>query len=106
MSKRCPKCHQVESWEHATTCPGIDNLKEEFTKNMKDKLNKARQTDDDDERVSWIIVDATSCLHQHNQLEQLTTQFIVGMKTLLRGQIVKNWGDLEKNSRQFNEEDE
>ena len=25
-----------------------------------------------------------------------TTQFIVGMKALLRGWIVKHWGDLEK----------
>ena len=28
MSKRCPRCHQVESWEHVVTFPGIDNAKE------------------------------------------------------------------------------
>ena len=85
MSKRCPRFHQVESWEHVSTCPGIDNLKEEFTKNMKDKLYKACETDEDDERVSWIIADMTSHLCQHDQIEWLTTQSIVGMKVLFRG---------------------
>ena len=67
MSKRCPRFHQVESWEHVTTCPGVDNLKEEFVKNMKDKLSKVCEMDEEHERVYWIIVDITSYLHQHNQ---------------------------------------
>ena len=55
------------------TCPGIDNLKEEFTKSVTDKLNKVCETDEDDERVSWIITDTTSHLYQHNQIEWSTT---------------------------------
>ena len=65
-------------------------------KNMKDKLHKACETDEDNERVYWIITDVTSCLCQYNQVEWLTTQFIVGMKALFRGSIVKKWGDLDK----------
>ena len=52
------------------------------------------ETDDDDERVSWIIVDTTLCSHQNSQTEWLTAQFIVAMKALCRGWIVKHWGDL------------
>ena len=72
-----PRCHQVKSLEHVITCPGIGNLKEEFVKNMKDKLNKVCETDKDNERVSWIIADITSHFYQRNQVEWLTTQYIV-----------------------------
>ena len=64
--------------------------------NLQNKLNEACKTDDDNTRVSWIIADITSCLHQNSQTEWLATQFIVSMKALFRGWIVKHWGYLEK----------
>ena len=68
VSKRCPRCHQVESWEHVIGCPGIDNLKEKFVKDLKNKLNKECETDEDNERVSWIFADTTSYLYQRDQI--------------------------------------
>ena len=59
----------MESWERVATCPGVDKLKEWFVNNLKNKLNKACETDEDDERVSWIIADITSSFYQHNQIE-------------------------------------
>ena len=50
--------------------------------------------DEDNGRVSWIVADATSYSHQHDQMEWLTTQFDVEMKAFFRGWIVKHWGYL------------
>ena len=77
-------------------CLGIDNLKEEFAKDLKNKLNTSSETDEDNERVSWIVSNTTSCLHQHDHIEWLTTKSVVGMKALCRGWIVKHWVELEK----------
>ena len=63
--------------------------------NLQNKLNKSCKTDDDNARISWIIAYITSFLYQ-SQTEWLATQFIVSMKALFRGWIVKHWGYLEK----------
>ena len=42
MSNTCPRCHQIESWEHVITCPSVDDLKTEFVTNSK-KIKESMQ---------------------------------------------------------------
>jgi len=95
-SNRCPRCENVEDWEHVITCPAIDHLQCEYIKEIKEKGNKIIHSDDDKQLFKLIIEDVTQYLARNESWTYNTTQHIIGMKNMFKGWIVKGWDNPEK----------
>ena len=96
VSSKCPRCNNVEDWEHVITCPAIDQLQKEYLKEIKEKGDKIIHTHEDKELFKLILNDVTQYLAMNTEWNYVTTQHIIGMKNMFKGWIVKGWDDPRK----------
>ena len=87
----CPRCNQVESWEHVVRCSALKDKNENFIKKLYLKLKKKNKSGDDEEKIRTILQDILNYLRQNNQYQ--TNQRQIGFQNLFRGIVVKNWTD-------------
>ena len=82
--KDCSRCRKRKDWEHVIICDGINNMKNEYLKELKETLKEEKIMVEEDQYVKMIIDDTKRYLFSENT-EYITAQHIIGMKLLFRG---------------------
>lgn len=87
---KCPRCEQIEDWEHVILCQSITGMKDEYLNELKSKMSKIAIHENERELVELIMKDIKAYVHNEDA-EFTTTQQLIGMDLLFKGWVVKNW---------------
>ena len=74
----------VEDWEHIIKCRGVDKMKTEYLKELKEKLVKIAVAQQEHESISMIILDLEAYLCDKNH-EYYATQQYIGFNLVFGG---------------------
>ena len=91
ISILCSRCNEQEDWEHVIQCNGINDIKDEFIKQLEDKLKKIKTTDREKDIINVIVQDMYYYLNKNDYHEYTIVQHLVGMSLIFKGWVVKNW---------------
>ena len=86
----CPRCNQVETWDHVIRFRNARSMQAEFVKETTNELMKHKKENIDDDIIIKIIKDIVK-FFKGDEDEHETSQQHVGIKDLLRGFVVKDW---------------
>jgi hypothetical protein len=90
VSDRCPRCDDIEDWQHVVLCNSINHMKEAYLIDLEASLLKLKHGYSERETFELIIGDIRKYLWQQEE-GYVTTQQEVGMKYVFRGWVVMNW---------------
>ena len=96
----CPRCQEVETWDHVIKCKETIKLRKEFIQKILLELLKNRERVDVNEIMSFCE-DILVYLENDQEVEYETNQQYVGMKELFRGYVVKNWMSTDMNVKKY-----
>ena len=99
IEDKCPRCNQIEMWEHAMQCCETKELWREFAKDLVAEWIKHEPGDISDERITSFIEDIVMHLENDKEEEYGTNQCLAGMQELLRGCAVIDWERAGLNSK-------
>jgi len=100
IDDRCPRCQEVETWDHVMKCKETMKLRKEFMQKMLLALLKNREKVDVNEIMSFCE-DILAYLENDQEVEYETNQQHVGMSELFRGFVVKNWMSTDMNDKKY-----
>jgi len=87
----CPRCSQVESWDHIVRCEKTAQFRKDFITNLATEMIKEKQNDVSPEEIFSMIEDILIFMEGGSEEEYETNQHMVGMANLFRGYPVKVW---------------
>ena len=87
----CPRCNEIETWDHVIKCRSVRHMQREFIKNLTIDLVKENKARIDEEKILNLIEDIVVYFEDGDEDEYESSQQHVGMKNLFRGFIVKDW---------------
>ena len=94
----CPRCNQIETWDHVIRCGKVLLMQVEFVKETIKELRKHAKEDVDNEIIIKMMKDMVKYFKgdedQHGTLQQYA-----GFKDLFRGFVVKDWDGPDFNCR-------
>ena len=90
IDDHCPRCQEVEAWDHVMKCKETMNLRKEFVKKLLLELLKNREFVDVSEIMSFCE-DILVHLENDQEVECKTNQQCVGMMELFHRRVAKNW---------------
>ena len=96
----CPRCNEVETWDHVVKCAETMNLRREFIEKLLLEMLKNKGTIDANEIMSFCE-DILVYLENDQEAEYETNQQHVGMTELFRGYVVKNWIGVDMNCKKY-----
>ena len=100
IDERCPRCQEVETWDHVIKCKETTKLRKEFMQKTLLELLKNRECVDVNEIMSFCE-DILVYLENDQEVEYETNQQYVGMMELFRGYVVKNWMSTDMNVKKY-----
>lgn len=96
IDDHCPRCQEVETWDHVIKCKETIILRKEFMKKLLLELLKNREFVDVNEIMSFCE-DILVHLENDQEVEYETNQQCIGMMELFRGCVAKNWMSADMN---------
>ena len=87
----CPRCNEIETWEHVIKCRFVRPMQREFIKNLTLDLLNENDANIDDEIILNLIEDIVVYFDDGDEDEYESSQQYIGMMNLFRGFIVKDW---------------
>ena len=92
IESNCPRCNQVETWDHVIRCNETIEIRKDFIKELlKDLLKEINDQISVDNMFSFGEDAMRYLEYEDNEDECETSQSLIGMKDLFRGHIVKMW---------------
>ena len=85
VENRFPKCDEIETWEHVTSCEVIEVIKEKYLKNLEEKIKKVHNIEHLGNQIDWMLGDTKRRLNREEEIEGNTTQSIFGISNIFRG---------------------
>ena len=90
-NQECPRCNGIESWDHVIKCKNTRHMRVEHVKILTVSLMKCENRKVDAEEILSFVEDTLRCLENEEIEEYETNQYLIGMKELFRGYVVKAW---------------
>ena len=85
----CPRCGQIESWDHIVKCDDTKSNRAEFIRNLMLELVSRKPDSVDVNEIMSFMEDILRCFDNEIEEEYETNQYFVGMQNLFRGHAVK-----------------
>lgn len=98
--EECPRCNQVETWDHVIKCGKVRSLQREFVKETTEELLKQKNEKVEEETILEMMEDICK-FFEGEEDEYETTQQYVGFKALFRGYAVKDWKGADVNCKSY-----
>ena len=99
IEANCPRCNQIETWDHVVWCSDTVRLRREFiTELLLDLLAEKNDEVSIDNIMSFGEDIVRYLEYEEDEDEYETNQWLIGMKELFRGYIVKVWFGININS--------
>ena len=89
LSMKYLRCREEEDWQYVILCQGINEMKEQYLKDVRTNLKKITTTESENETVELIVGDLETYLKEEDK-DFVTMQHIIGMELVFKGWIVKN----------------
>ena len=97
ISSKCPRCSEEEDWEHVILCESITSIRNDYIQTLKTALRKVKDCNHLHNQIEWMLEDIEQYLNSGEPYEGVTIQKAIGMNTLFRGWITKNWENISNN---------
>jgi len=90
IEANCPRCNQVETWDHVVWCSDTVRLRREFITELLLELLAERNEEVSIDNIMAFGEDIVQYLeYEEDEEEYETSQWLIGMKELFRGYVVK-----------------
>ena len=91
VKAKCPRCEQVDTWDHLVKCSEKRCLRKVFMQDLVVTLVKNKPEDVNEDAIISFVEDILKCIENEEKEEYETNQQYVGMKELFRGYVVIDW---------------
>jgi len=97
----CPRCSEVETWEHIVTCQKTAQMRKEFITNLAKEMIHVDQNDVPLDDIFAMMEDILIFLEGGDTEDYETNQQMVGMTYLFRGYVIKVWKGVNFNQDKY-----
>ena len=100
IDAHCPRCQEIETWEHIVKCKETMNLRKEFMEKLLLKLLKNKGKVNVNE-IMLFCKDILLYLDSEDEDKYETNQYHVGMQELFRGYVVNDWTEVNFKTKKY-----
>ena len=101
VEANCPRCNQVETWDHVIKCRETVALRKEFIQKLVVELVEGKPSNVSIELIMSFVEDILRYIEDENEEDYETNQYLVGMMELFRGYVVVDWEGANVNDDKF-----
>jgi len=97
----CPRCNEVETWEHVVKCDNTVRFRKDFITDMTLEILAIDQNQVSVDEIFSMCEDILNFLESGDHEDYETNQHMIGMAELFRGNIVKVWSGVNFNQNKY-----
>jgi len=101
VEANCPRCNQVEMWDHVIKYCKTKVMRREFIRELVIELVKVKPSNVSIDLIMSFIEDILWYLENEEEEEYETNQSLIEMKELFRGYDVVVWKGTDLNSKKY-----